>query len=118
MVLGTYTFVQLPRAMTLVKADRICSWELTYSSVAFFSWAPTIVGKVIDLEWNAMIATQFASLDAIYQADAQVVWDPTDVLGGSATYNVQVVACNGEYIPGMIDYRGNCTLTLLIMSTV
>lgn len=117
MQLGTYTFARLPGYMTVVQAEVVNAHKLTYSSVAYFSWGSDIIGKKIELRWAAMPAGMFDSLDAIYQADAAVVWDPTGVVG-STTYNVRAISFAAEYIPGQLLYRGSASLALLILSAV
>jgi hypothetical protein len=104
--------------MTVLRADRITATAQTYTSVAFYSWGARLIGKTITLSWNAMTATQFTALDAIFQADAAVVWNPIDIVGGSTTYNVEIVTFNGEYLAGVTELRINCTMELLILSEV
>jgi hypothetical protein len=104
--------------MTLIRADRISAAVQTYTSVAFYSWGARLIGKVVTLSWNAMTSTQFNALDAIFQADATVVFNPTDIVGGSTTYNVEIVSLNGEYLAGVLELRINCTMELLIMSVI
>ena len=118
MVIGTYTLARLPGYMTIVRPELVNSDVMTYTNVAYFSWGASIVGKKIQLKWAAMPPDQFDSLDAIYVADASVVWDPTDVAGGSTTYNVRMISFDAEYIPGAVGYRGNTTMVLLILSEV
>jgi hypothetical protein len=117
MILGTYTFDRLPKKMTMIKPDKINSAVQTYTSVAYFSWTPSIVGKRISLNWNAMTTAQFDSLDAIFQTDEEVVFDPTDYTGGSA-FKVEVTNFNGDYLAEIGENRLNCVLKLLIMSVV
>jgi hypothetical protein len=117
--INAYTLIDQPNEMTPVRADRSIAYELTLSSVAFFSWGSSIVGKEITLSWNYMTATEFASLDAIYQADTEVVFDPQ--AGDSKTYNVQVISLDGTLvrkISGTGAYRTDVKMVLLIMSEV
>ena len=118
MKLDDFTFLELPQAMTMIRAERESAVVKTYDSVAFFSWGADIVGKAITLTWNAMTKTQFDLLDEIYQADVEVEFDPTDITEESTKYNVQVTNLQGEYWAGVSDYRLNCSLELLIMSEV
>ena len=117
MQLGSYVFARKPGYMTVIQANVVNSHRMTFTSVAYFSWGSDIVGKKIELRWAAMPAAMFESLDTIYQADAAVVWTPTDVVG-STTYNVRLIAFSAEYIPGDLLYRGNTVVTLLILSAV
>jgi hypothetical protein len=121
MVLSTTTFARDPGKMTMIRADKICSHSLTYSGVAFFSWGATIVGKVIDLEWNAMPSTQFDAIDTVMGTDATCVFDP-DITGSTQTYEVNILGFDGDYFletesSARIE-RLNCKLSLLIMSEV
>jgi len=121
MVLSTTTFERDPRQMTMIRPEKICSRALTYSGVAFFSWGATIVGKVIDLEWNGMPVAQFDALDAVYAADSTCVFDP-DITGSTQTYEVNILGFDGEYHlhtdTSTSVERINCKLSLLIMSEV
>ncbi|MFA5423034.1 MAG: hypothetical protein WC374_04185 [Phycisphaerae bacterium] len=120
MVLGGYTFAVQPSKMTLIEKDRSVAHVQTYSSVAFFSWGVDYDGKTIELFWASMPTSQYASLRAIYEADAQVVFDPQD--GSSKTFNVQMLPMSGEYFIHLSNATGhrrlNVKIPLLIMSEV
>ena len=118
MKLDDYTFLELPQGMTIIKAEREYAAVKTYEGVAFFSWGADIVGKTLHLTWNAMSTVQFDLLDEIYQGDVEVEFDATDITEEATVYNVQVVNFQGEYWPGVSEYRLNCVLELLIMSEV
>lgn len=121
MVLSTTTFARDPGKMTMIRADKICSHALTYSGVAFYSWGATVVGKVIDLEWNGMPSTQFDAIDTVYASDATCVFNP-GITGSTQTYEVNILGFDGEYFinpESSARYeRINCKLSLLIMSEV
>ncbi|NPU85556.1 MAG: hypothetical protein HPY65_13850 [Syntrophaceae bacterium] len=116
--LGSLTFASNPDTMTLIKKDRDVAWVKTYSSVAIFSWGSSYAGKKLDLAWSYMDTGEFADLEDIQEADAQVVFDPQD--GSGRTFNVEILALDGEYHLYLKDdtgqYRKNVKLTLLIMS--
>lgn len=116
--LGTSTFSQNPGRMTIIHPDRICSYVQTYSSVAFFSWGVSIIGKEIELGWNAMPSSQYEEIQDLWEADASIVFDPQD--GYSKTYNVEILDLKGEYCVGLADQgiRKNVVLKLLILSQV
>lgn len=121
MSIGTLTFKHNPSEMTVIKKDRITAVKETYSSVAFFSWGPMIVGKVIDLFWPFMSIDDFSDLEAIVEADAQVVFNPQD--DSAKTYNVQILALDGKYhvTASTLDgsgYRKDVRLSIVIMSEV
>lgn len=120
MVLGTHTFVKQPATMTLIQKDREVAKVKTYSSVALFSWGASIIGKTIEISWPFMTTSEYASFQAIYEADAQVVFDPQD--GSSKTYNVELLSLTSEYFIHLSNASGhnrrNVKLTLLIMSEV
>jgi hypothetical protein len=120
MVLGTHTFIKQPATMTLIQKDREVAKVKTYSSVALFSWGASIIGKTIEISWPFMTTSEYASFQAIYEADAQVVFDPQD--GSSKTYNVELLSLTSEYFIHLSNASGhnrrNVKLTLLIMSEV
>jgi hypothetical protein len=118
--IGAVTLKSNPTDLTLIRADKTCAAQQTYSSVAFFSWGASIIGKEIELLWNWMEADDFAALDALYAADAPVVFDPQD--GGGKTYNVEIMALDGKYHMefGTVStvMRRDVTMTLLMLSEV
>jgi hypothetical protein len=121
MSLTGYTFAAQPNDMTPIRAERSCAKVDTYSSVGFFSWGPLLPGKEILLEWTYMPADMFVSLDTLYQADAQVVFDPQD--GTSKTYNVEIIGLEGKYCLGKYgltssELRKDVKMKLLIISEV
>ena len=120
MVLGTHTFVKQPAAMTLIQKDRIVASIQTYTSVALFSWGASIIGKVIELVWPFMTTSEYTSFQAIYEADAQVVFNPKD--DSSKTYNVEVLSLDAEYFINLSDTSGHLRravkMRLMIMSEV
>jgi hypothetical protein len=106
----------------MLRPEKKCSYLETYSSVSYFSFGATIVGKAIDLSWNLLPSAQFNSLDAVYQADTVVAWDPS-IPGSTVRYNVNVMSLNGEYFisqesTSQESYRQNISMQLLIMSQV
>lgn len=121
MVLSTTTFALDPSSMGMIKADKINAHVQTYSSVQYFSWGTALNGKTIPLKWNAMPSTMFDALDAVYQSDTQVVWQP-NLPGSTTQYNVEVLNLTGEYWISQKSsanyHRINCKLDLLIMSEV
>ena len=118
--IGAVTLKSNPTDLTLIRADKTCAAQKTYSSVAFFSWGASIIGKEIELLWNWMEADDFAALDVLYAADAPVVFDPQD--GGGKTYNVEIMSFDGKYHMefGTVStvMRRDVTMTLLILSEV
>ena len=125
MSIGSVTFIQNPAKMTAVKKDRIIGYVKTYGSttdprLAIFSWGATIVGKRIDMNWPAMLSTEFAALQALIEADATVVFNPQ--LGDSKTYNVELLDLEGVYhmysTSGAGIYRTDVVLSFIIVSQV
>lgn len=120
MSLGGYTFDKQPSGMTFVAKDRDVAYQKTYTSVALFSWGASYIGKVIEVSWNFLTTSQYASLQTIYEADVQVVFNPQD--GTSKTFNVEVLSLDGEYFIYLDNstnhYRKNAKMQLLIMSEV
>lgn len=121
MVLSTTTFALDPYDMTIIKSEKICNHILTYDGVAFYSWGKSIVGKVIDLRWNAMPSTMFDALDTLIADDATCIFNP-NIPGSTVTYEVNILGLDGEYFISQESsaqfYRRNCNLRLLIMSEV
>ena len=121
MVLSTTTFARDPQQMTMIRGEKICTYALTYSGVAFFSWGATVVGKVVDLEWAAMPSTQFDALDTVMKADTTCVFDPA-IPNSTQTYEVNILGLDGEYFLSPESSanveRLNCKLSLLIMSEI
>ncbi len=118
MVLGSYTFEDNPTAVgDLMTPERKSAAVETYSSLAFFSWGASIVGKELELTWTQTSTDQYSELQTLLEADAPVVLNPQD--GEGKTYNVEVTALHGEYwlyLSG--TYRQNVTLSLLVLSEV
>lgn len=125
MTLGTYTLTHYPSDFTQPRPQRSNAHVQTMASVAHFSWGVSIVGKIIDVLWNYMPSEQFDELDAIFQGDAEVVWDPGIPPSGSdlaVAYNVQILDFTGVFHETVGTdaeiWRANCKMTLLIMSEV
>lgn len=120
MVLSTTTFARDPFSMDMIRPEKICQSVLTYSSVQYFSWGSTIVGKQVNLRWNAMPSTMFDALDTLYTNDTVILWDP-NIPGKTGGYNVNILDLNGDYYISQESsakyWRINCVLSLLIMST-
>ena len=120
----SYDFILLPGKMTMIREDKICSSELTFSDVAYFSWGASIIGKPITLHWNACPASQFAKFDTFYASDLPLIFDPTlTEVPADTTYNVEMTSLDGDYFLGGYDtgagsWRENVTMTLLILSEV
>jgi hypothetical protein len=121
MILGDYTLTYYPSGFTPPRPARSNAYLETMESVAHFSWGVSIVGKIIELDWNYMPSEQFDSLDAIFQEDEEVVWDP-GIPGLSDTYNVEILDFTGEFHEAVGSdteiWRKNCKMMLLIMSEV
>jgi hypothetical protein len=121
MSISTTTFALDPSDMTMLKDDKICSFVRTYSGVAFFSWGATIVGKEIDLIWNAMPSTMFDALNTLVCLDTTMIWTP-NIPGSTQTYEVNLIGLDGAYYISQESsssfYRINCNLKMLIMSEV
>jgi hypothetical protein len=118
-MLGTLYFTKNPYSMTIIRPDRFCSHVLTYSSVGFFSWGSSIIGKEVLLKWNVMPIDQYEDIQDLWEADATVIFDPQD--GENLTYDVEILDLQGEYSFGVADgdpgFRKNVILKLLILSS-
>jgi hypothetical protein len=67
-----------------------------------------------------MTTSEYTSFQAIYEADAQVVFNPKD--DSSKTYNVEVLSLDAEYFINLSDTSGHLRravkMRLMIMSEV
>lgn len=118
-VIGTHTCKLDPMRMTMVRADKSCASVKTYSSVAYFSWGISIIGKELLLEWFVMDADEFEELDTIFRADAPFTFEPNDGVA-SKSYTVEMTSFTGDYWRGRgvtADVtRKNVKMTLLILA--
>jgi hypothetical protein len=118
--IGTVTLDHNPTKMTIVREQKSCAAVDTYSSVAFFSWGTSIIGKEIDLEFSYVDSAIFDDLDDLYKADAPVVFNPQD--GSNKTFNVEIMNLDGDYHRTLDvtsgHLRKNVKMTLLILSEV
>lgn len=114
------TLANNPTTMTMIRADNLSAEKLTLSSVGYFNFGSTLVGKKIRLVWPFMQTSEFTSLDTKYVADNLVVFDPQD--GTARAFNVRILNFDGEYFHDLTDvagaHRRNVRMTLLIISQV
>jgi len=115
MRLGGYLFPWNPENFTPPVPEKMMSSVKTYASVAVFSWGASITGKEIVLKWDLMGNAQFDALQALFEADAIVLWD-LDVLG-QMNYYVAIKKFDGEFLDVIYDngYKTKVELTLLIL---
>jgi hypothetical protein len=120
MSLNSLTFDANPSEFTMPRAKRHVAWKPTYSSVGFFSWGTLLAGVEITLRWPFMRTSQFATLDGIYKADAEIVWNPQD--GTGRTFNVEVADLTADYHVKLENttgnFRKNVEMLLVILSEV
>jgi len=121
MTLGGYTFEKNPTSIDgVITKDVPMAIVKTWESVKAFVWDPTYKGKEVPLNWTGMSATMYDQLQAIYEAQASVVFDPQD--GEGKTFNVLVRKLTGTYYKNLASstshYRKNVTLRLVILSEV
>ncbi|OPY90575.1 MAG: hypothetical protein A4E73_02419 [Syntrophaceae bacterium PtaU1.Bin231] len=122
MSIGGVTLSSNPSACSLIKADKSCSLIQTYGGAAFFNWGTVLQGKEIELRWEYMEETDFASLDALMDGDGTVIFDPQD--GSGSTYNVWLISLDGDYHLALGDgddssvYRRDVSLIMAIESEV
>ena len=112
--IGGVTFE--PGGRTPDEPDKPTATKDTYAGAAYFSWPANIVGKEIEITKRFMPNATYAALRALYIADEEVVYDPGT---GGATYNVNILFCNGDLKAGFEDrYRYKFIIRLQIMSVV
>ena len=120
MVIGGHTCSRNPLPDKDLSPIRYYAKKGTYTSVAFFSWGVSIVGKEVTIVWDYMSKSEYDALQAIYVADNEIVWDPKD--GSSKSYNVQILDFYSTYVGDVPDsapfHRKDAKMDLLIMSEV
>lgn len=114
MVLGGITLDYDPDSCTLPRGQKSVSVVETYGGAAVFSWGVILPGTKISMSWDMMSKSLFEQLDALYVADNVVQW-VTGIDG--KTYNVEITKLDGAYMGGL-DYRGDVSMELIIMSEV
>lgn len=117
MSLGGQVFEINPTSLSdSVDPERYSASVQTYSSVAFFSWGLTLVGKKIDLTWEFMPNTQYEALLALYAGDTAVAFAPQD----GKVYQVEMTSLHGTFNvllegTGTWAWRKAVTLSLLFL---
>lgn len=117
MSLGSYTFALNPGRCTMPLERKQASVVETLGGGAYFSWGAFLPGQVIDISWEYMLTTQFDELATLFEADAQVVWDPEN----GSTYNVEIMSLLGDYhlsAAAAATYKKNVIMKLVIISEV
>lgn len=121
MSLGILTFEANPSDCTPIEADRICADQDGIDLPGFVSWGATIIGKLIEIPFTYMPASQYAAFKALEVADVAVIWNPQN--GSNKTYMVEIKSCVGKYCLGRLDagtgaLRKDVKLILKIMSEI
>lgn len=119
MSLGSYTFYRNPETCTYPQQRKMASVIETLGGGAYFSWGCVLPGQILELYWPGMETTMFEELITLFEADAQVVFDPD--VGLSTTYNVEILSLLGDFLApysGAAAYKKNVKMELVIMSEV
>ena len=119
MSLGSYTFYRNPKECTYPQKRKRANVLETLGGVAYFSWGALLEGKIIELAWPGLETAQFEELMTLFEADAQVVFDPDVGLG--VTYNVEILSLLGNFLApysGAAALKKNVTMKLVIISEV
>lgn len=122
MSIGGYTLDSNPANLTVIKAAKSCAVVKTLGGAAFFNWGTVLPGSPVEARWDKMLETEFATIDAMMDADGTVVLDPQD--GSGKTFNVWLVSFDGDYYLEISDgtvagvYRQNVVLEMVIESEV
>lgn len=117
MELGTYEFDWNPDRWTIPKEEKFYGKVLTYSSVGYFSFGLSIIGKEILLEWDWMSVDQFNELNQLYISDIGYIWGPKD----GFLYNVEILSFDGAYFETTAldaPWRRNVKMVLMILSII
>jgi hypothetical protein len=118
MSLNSTPFLLDPFDMTVLDKDVFISSVRTYAGVQAINWAATIVGKEVVLRWNAVPWAQYTAHQALYEAAASIVFDPTADFSVSYTYNVLIKLFTPTYLIGAVgEHAGETSMTLLVMSS-
>ena len=116
---GTYTLLQNPDSMPLIKSWRDISWVKTYGGVQVIDWGLVTVGQEVEIGWEYLAIAEFEALETRYLAGAVVAFDPGELTTGATTYNVKIIGLSGTYsMEETAALYANVTLRLLIMSVV
>lgn len=121
MILGGYTFPLNPEiSFGILKKKKHCAVVETYSSIAYFSWGSSFIGKEIEINWPWMDEAQYFALQDLMENDIQLVFDPTGT--NSFKFNVNIMELDGKYwLKVLADDNGNpvykdVKLKMVIMS--
>ena len=116
MILGTYTFDDNPSEVSdLITPVRHTANIKTYSSIAFFSWGTSMLGKEITLKWLGMTTEQYEIHESQLVDDTYLTFNPQD--GNGLTFTVEMTGLRGGfhmYSDG--EYRINVEMDLLFIS--
>ena len=114
MILGSYTFSRNPNRAPLLTPVRHCAEVATHNGVAFFSWGLLTAGKKPRLEWDLCETAQYDAMEAIYLADAPVLWTPQD--GNGKRYTVEIMKFDGSLFMRLGKWwRKDVHMDLLVM---
>jgi len=119
MSLGSYTFLRNPEKCTYPQKRKMAVVCETLGGAGYFSWGCVLPGQILELTWPGMETTMFDELMSLFEADAEVVFDPD--VGLTTTYNVEIFSLLGEFLapyPGAAAYKKNVKMELVIMSEV
>ena len=123
MQLSTCLFTNDPGKMTVIEPDLTISYVRTYTNVAIFSWGSTIVGKELELGWNAMPVVQYEVIRGYKDAATTITFYPTNT-ASTSNYRVRILNFTGAYIQSFgiststSAWRGDCSLSLLVEATI
>ena len=119
MSLGSYTFYRNPETCIYPQKRKMASVVETLGGAAYFSWGCVLPGQILELNWPGMETTMFDELMTLFEADAQVIFDPDVGLG--ITYNVEILSLLGDFLApysGASGYKKNVEMKLVIISEV
>jgi hypothetical protein len=123
MILGSYTFAKNPsNPVPRIEKRLIKSVVDTHDNFASFTFARTdqYCGIELPYKWKIMDESMYESLQTIYLADAQVVFQPKN--GDSRTFYVEVISLSPGtaylVMDGTTAKRLDVELTLKIRSLV
>lgn len=117
MILGNYTFSRNPNKVSaLMTPTKTTASVQTYGGVAFFSWGLQLAGKKIRLEWDKCENAQYDAMEALFTADAPVLWTPQD--GSNKRYSVEITDFDGQlfmYLKAKQHWLQNVFMDLLVL---
>jgi hypothetical protein len=76
MKINNCTFEWKPWQYTIPESVKSNAVVLTHTSIGYFSWGASVVGKRVELIWSDMSSKQYEKLRSLYISTSPLVWYP------------------------------------------